>query len=128
MNIEKPASEIPIYKICHIRSPDDIAEPVAESTAAKASSLSPEYNVLYVFYGNVEFTTDDGQIVNINDVFVREQDNPFFKTIFSDYELYSIRQNEMKVVFLPERIYPDDSIETIKKKFLYLSEVICYLE
>ena len=121
MNIEKPASEIPIYKICHIRSPDDIAEPVAESTAAKASALSPEYNVLYVFYGNVEFTTDDGQIVNINDVFVREQDNPFFKTIFSDYELYSIRQNEMKVVFLPERIYPDDSIETIKKKFLYLT-------
>jgi hypothetical protein len=119
--MEKPASEIPIYKICHIRSPDDIAEQAAESTAAKASSLSPEYNVLYVFYGNVEFTTDDGTIVNINDVFVREQENPFFKTIFSDYELYSIRQNEMKVVFLPERIYPDDSIETIKKKFLYLT-------
>jgi hypothetical protein len=119
--MEKPASEIPIYKICHIRSPDDIAEQAAESTAAKASSLSPEYNVLYVFYGNVEFTTDDGQVVNINDVFIREQENPFFKTIFSDYELYSIRQNDMKVVFLPERIYPDDSIETIKKKFLYLT-------
>ena len=120
--MEKPASEIPIYKICHIRSPDDIVEPVvAESTAAKASSLSPEYNVLYVFYGNVEFTTDEGQIVNINDVFVREQENPFFKTIFSDYELHSIRQNEIKVIFLPERIYPDDSIETIKKKFLYLT-------
>ncbi len=119
--MEKPASEIPIYKICHIRSPDDIAEQAAESTAAKASSLSPEYNILYVFYGNVEFTTDDGQVVNINDVFIREQENPFFKTIFSDYELYSIRQNETKVVFLPERIYPDDSIETIKKKFLYLT-------
>jgi hypothetical protein len=119
--MEKPASEIPIYKICHIRSPDDIAEQAAESTAAKASSLSPEYNILYVFYGNVEFTTDDGQVVNINDVFIQEQENPFFKTIFSDYELYSIRQNETKVVFLPERIYPDDSIETIKKKFLYLT-------
>jgi hypothetical protein len=114
--MEKPASEIPIYKICHIRSPDEVAGP----GALQASSLSPEYNVVYVFYGNVEFTTDQGQIVNINDVFVQEQDNPFFRTIFSDYELNSIREKEIKVVFLPERIYPDDSIETIKKKFLYL--------
>jgi len=125
--MEKPASEIPIYKICHIRSPDDVvAEQPAElgtggGAAAKASTLSPEYNVLYVFYGNVEFTTDEGPVVDINDIFVQEQENPFFKTIFSDYELYMIRQNEMKVVFLPERIYPDDSIETIKKKFLYLT-------
>ena len=119
--MEKPASEIPIYKICHLRSPDDISEEVAESTAARSSSLSPEYNVLYVFYGNVEFTTDEGRVVNINDIFIQEQENPFFKTMFSDYELYAIRQNEIKVVFLPERIYPDDSIETIKKKFLYLT-------
>jgi hypothetical protein len=119
--MEKPASEIPIYKICHLRSPDDISDQVAESTAARSSSLSPEYNVLYVFYGNVEFTTDEGRVVNINDIFIQEQENPFFKTIFSDYELYAIRQNEIKVVFLPERIYPDDSIETIKKKFLYLT-------
>ena len=119
--MEKPASEIPIYKICHLRSPDDISDQVAESTAAQSSSLSPEYNVLYVFYGNVEFTTDEGRVVNINDIFIQEQENPFFKTIFSDYELYAIRQNELKVVFLPERIYPDDSIETIKKKFLYLT-------
>ena len=119
--MEKPASEIPIYKICHLRSPDDISDQVAESTAAQSSSLSPEYNVLYVFYGNVEFTTDEGRVVNINDIFIQEQANPFFKTIFSDYELYAIRQNELKVVFLPERIYPDDSIETIKKKFLYLT-------
>ena len=127
--MEKPASEIPIYKICHIRSPDDVvAEQPAEmgsesgaAAAAKASTLSPEYNVLYVFYGNVEFTTEEGPVVDINNIFVQEQENPFFKTIFSDYELYMIRQNEMKVVFLPERIYPDDSIETIKKKFLYLT-------
>ena len=123
--MEKPASEIPIYKICHIRSPDEVAEPsgagASQSPPVSASSLSPEYNVLYVFYGNVEFTTDQGQIVNINDVFIQEQENPFFRTIFSDYELHSIRQNDIKVVFLPERIYPDDSIETIKKKFLYLT-------
>ena len=111
--------EIPIYKICHIRSPDDIAE--SPEGSANPSSLSPEYNVLYVFYGNVEFRTDQGEIININEKFLQERENPFFQKIFSDYELNSIHQNDMKVVFLPERIYPDDSIETIKKKFLYLT-------
>ncbi len=83
--MEKPASEIPIYKICHIRSPDDVVaeQPVELGTgggaAAKVSTLSPEYNVLYVFYGNVEFTTDEGPVVDINDIFVQEQENPFFK-------------------------------------------------
>ena len=114
--MEKPASEIPVYKICHIRSPDE-----APGAASASSSLSPEYNILYVFYGNVEFTTDEGRVVNINDVFVQERENPFFRTIFSDYEIQTIIKNELKVVFLPERIYPDDSIETIKKKFLYLT-------
>ena len=125
--MEKPVSKIPIYKICHIRSPDDISEQVAtESTAAMASSLSPEYNILYVFYGDIEIPTEDGSIVNINEAFIREPDNPFFKTpffktIFSDYEIESIRQSNIKVEFLPEKIYPDDSIETIKKKFLNLT-------
>ena len=109
--MEKPASEIPIYKICHLRSQNAGSE-------TDIAALTPEYNVLYVFYGNVEFTTDEGQIVNINDVFIRERENPFFRTIFSEYELQSIHQTDIKVVFLPERIYPDDSIETIKKKFL----------
>ena len=118
---------IPIYKICHIRSPTGIKEqpPVSGGAAAGAAEAaavsSTEYNILYVFYGNVEFLTDEGGVVNINDLFIQERENPFFKTIFSEYELQSILHNEIKVVFLPERIYPDDSIETIKKKFLYLT-------
>jgi hypothetical protein len=118
--MEKTASEIPIYKICHIRSPDE-APGAAPSSSASSSSLSPEYNILYVFYGNVEFTNDEGAIVNINDIFRQERENPFFQTIFSEYELQVIKQTDINVVFLPERIYPDDSIETIKKKFLYLT-------
>lgn len=116
--MEKPASEIPIYKICHVRSPDEETTGMSQQ---QQSSLSPEYNILYVFYGNVEFTTDEGHIVDINDVFVQERENPFFRTIFSEYEIQTIIKNELKVIFLPERIYPDDSIETIKKKFLYLT-------
>lgn len=115
--MENRSPEIPIYKICHIRSTDE----GATTTTTDVAALTPEYNVLYVFYGNVEFNTDEGQIVNINDVFVREPTNPHFRNIFSEYELHVIQENDMNVVFLPERIYPDDSIETIKKKFLYLT-------
>ena len=121
--MENVASDIPIYKIYHIRSPDLIKPPPNEEedlVAHRSSDLSPEYNVIYVFYGNVEFMADEGRIVDINDVFLQEPTNPHFQKIFSEYELYIIQQNDMKVVFLPERIYPDDSIETIKKKFLYL--------
>ena len=100
--MENVASDIPIYKIYHIRSPD-ITPPSRVNTrptterssengasageAAAASELSPEYNVIYVFYGNVEFMTDEGGIVDINDVFLQEPENPHFQRIFSDYEL-----------------------------------------
>lgn len=77
--MEKPPSEIPIYKICHIRSPDEVttgsSQSSQSSSSAQSSSLSPEYNILYVFYGNVEFTTDEGHIVDINDVFVQERES-----------------------------------------------------
>ena len=124
--MESVASDIPIYKIYHIRSPDVTkpnTNPVDDDVegAAAVSELSPEYNVIYVFYGDVEFMADEGRIVDINDIFLQEPENPYFQRIFSDYELVLIRQYDVKVVFLPERIYPDDSIETIKKKFLYLT-------
>ena len=120
--MENIASDIPIYKIYHIRSPD-VTKPnpvdEVEGGGVAVSELSPEYNVIYVFYGDVEFMADEGRIVDINDIFSQEPENPHFQRIFSDYELVLIRQYDVKVVFLPERIYPDDSIETIKKKFLW---------
>ena len=119
--MENLASDIPIYKIFHIRSPAVVRPREETDPAASASQLSPIYNVMYVFYGAVEFTADEGRIVNINDVFIQEPTNPHFQKIFSEYELYIIQENEMKVIFLPERIYPDDTIETVKKKFLYLT-------
>jgi hypothetical protein len=114
--MENRPPDIPFYKIYHIRSANEDAK-----SAEDVAALTPEYNVLYVFYGNVEFNTDDGRIVNINDIFVQEPANPYFQHIFSEFELNVIHENNMNVVFLAERIYPDDSIETIKKKFLYLT-------
>ena len=60
--MENVAKDIPIYKIYHIRSPDitpvkNVEETLnaSEEPEAPESELSPEYNVIYVFYGNVEF-------------------------------------------------------------------------
>ena len=54
--MENLASDIPIYKIFHIRSPA-VVRPREETdpaaSAASASQLSPIYNVMYVFYGAV---------------------------------------------------------------------------
>ena len=121
--MENGVSDIPIYKIYHIRSPDVTKpKPVDDLEGAAAESeLSPEYNVIYVFYGDVEFMADEGRVVDINDEFLQQPDNPYFQRIFRDYELLLISEYGIKVVFLPERIYPDDSIETVKKKFLYLT-------
>ena len=72
--MENVASDIPIYKIYHIRSPNIIKPPPNEEedvVAHRSSDLSPEYNVIYVFYGNVEFMADEGRIVDINDVFLQ---------------------------------------------------------
>lgn len=65
--MENGVSDIPIYKIYHIRSPDVTKpKPVDDLEGAAAESeLSPEYNVIYVFYGDVEFMADEGRVVDI---------------------------------------------------------------
>lgn len=85
-------------------------------------------NVLYVFYGDTvgvisqnvdEYEVEgDKMTVNIAELFESNPEHSIFTTIFSKYELEAIQRTNIKVVFLPEKIYPDDSIETIKKKFL----------
>jgi hypothetical protein len=125
--MEPRKTKLPIYKICHLRSPNEFKEstiessPDASTSGGEAAPAAPNLmttNVLYVFFGDIEFMNDDGAVVNINELFYSEPENEFFKDIFSEYELNSIKETNIKVVFLPEKIYPDDSIETIKKKFL----------
>jgi hypothetical protein len=154
--------EIPIYKICHIRSPNDYkdilserlqepkpidsgvksttepgpaeAAPVQEpemimgveagssaSVSRPQPSLTISDNTLYVFFGEVEYDItedDETRTINVNEHFKSDPKHEIFKNIFSKYELNSIKETNINVVFLPERIYPDDSIETIKKKLL----------
>ena len=151
--------EIPIYKICHIRSPNDYKDILSErlqqlapsETGAPGSapvpveepgqeiqveagssasgikvpqsqpSLTISDNTLYVFFGEVEYDItedDETRTINVNEHFKIDPKHEIFENIFSKYELNSIKETNINVVFLPERIYPDDSIETIKKKLL----------
>lgn len=137
--------EIPIYKICHLLSPNDFKDTESELTGTGAGVMGygeggaageavpleqqqplprPGFvsqNTLYVFYGDIEFEIieeDQRLIININDLFNSDPRHKIFRNIFSEYELSAIQETRIRVVFLPERIYPDDSIETIKKKFL----------
>ena len=133
--------EIPIYKVCHLLTPNDFKDTASEQLyspeltgaggGAEAVPLEQQQplprpgfvsqNTLYVFYGDIEFEIieeDEQRIVNINELFNSDPRHKIFRNIFSEYELSAIQETRIRVVFLPERIYPDDSIETIKKKFL----------
>lgn len=110
------------------------AEALAGAEAGSANIENKEQeqlcrdNVLYVFYGDTvgvisenvdEYEVEgDKMTVNIAELFESNPEHKIFTTIFSKYELEAIQRTNIKVVFLPEKIYPDDSIETIKKKFL----------
>ena len=64
-----------------------------------------------VFFGD---TYDD----TINKLFLDEPENEIFKDVFSKSELTIITKQKVEVVFTNQRIYLDDSIETIKKKII----------
>ena len=54
----------------------------------------------------------------MNELFKKEPTNEIFKDVFSEYELKIITEQNINVVFTMQRIYLDDSIETIKKKIM----------
>ena len=64
-----------------------------------------------VFFGD---TYDD----TINKLFLDEPENEIFKDVFSKSELTIITKQKVEVAFTNQRIYLDDSIETIKKKII----------
>ena len=71
-----------------------------------------------VFFGD---TYDD----TVNKLFLDEPENEIFKDVFSKSELAIITKQKIEVIFTNQRIYLDDSIETIKKKIIneYIDEL-----
>jgi hypothetical protein len=83
---------LPIYKINHLINQDTI-------------------DTIYVFYGY--FPSDK----DLNQLFKDEPNNElFYPEIFNDEELTNIKNNNISVVFLSQKIHFDDSIGTIKIK------------
>ena len=64
-----------------------------------------------VFFGD---SYDD----TVNTLFLDEPENEIFKDIFSESELKFIAEQKVEVAFTNQRIYLDDSIETVKKKII----------
>lgn len=72
-----------------------------------------EIKKIYAFVGNETI-----QKYNLTELFESDKKNTIFKEIFSNEELDLIQQNNIPVKFCEERIYTDDTIETVKKKII----------
>jgi hypothetical protein len=76
-------------------------------------------NTVYVFIGS-KAAQEEGQeaSVDLDLLFKQNPADPIFDGIFTPDELEKINENNKTVIFLPERIHLDDTIEIIKKKIL----------
>jgi hypothetical protein len=72
-----------------------------------------EIKKIYAFVGS-----EMNKKFNLTELFENDISNKIFKTIFSNEEMSIIKQNNIPVKFCEERIYSDDTIETIKKKLI----------
>ena len=77
------------------------------------------YKLIYLDQENIKkmvvfFGDKDG--INITDIFNKNNTDPLFDGLFSNYELNIINSQQINITFSKQIIYIDDTIETIKKK------------
>ena len=77
-------------------------------------------NTVYVFIGSkaVAKEGEEEASIDLDLLFKQNPEDPIFDGIFTVDELEKITENNKTVIFLPERIHLDDTIEIIKKKIL----------
>lgn len=76
--------------------------------------------VKYIYIFNGKNNTEA-----LDKLFLKNPNDAIFAGIFSPDELTTIRDDDIRVRFIPEHIHLDDTIETIKKKvLLHLSNVL----
>ena len=80
---------------------------------------------IFVFYGKTDpstkrdFTISIDELTNNWKTYLSSPSyNPRFDGLFSTFELENIKKYNIDIVFTFERIYGDDTIETIKKKII----------
>lgn len=91
--------EEPIYKFAHIDKNNNI-------------------KTLYVFIGqNANKITSEA----LNRLFIQKPTDDAFKGVFTEDEINEINETSPapKIIFIPESIHLDDTIEIVKKKFLF---------
>ena len=79
------------------------------------------YKLIYLDQENIKkmvvfFGDKDG--INITDVFNKNNTDPLFDGLFSNYELNIIKSKQINVMFSKQVIYIDDTVEIIKKKII----------
>lgn len=83
-----------------------------------------EIKKIYAFVG-----IEMNKKFNLTDLFERDRENEIFNNIFKKEELNIIEKNNIPVKFCEEKIYTDDTIETIKKKIIIeFDKNICFEE
>ena len=78
-------------------------------------SVNNEIEAIYVFIGERLVGKEE---IDIAALFNLEPENELFSGIFSPLELIEVEKDKSKVMFVPDQIHLDDTIETIKKKYL----------
>ena len=81
--------------------------------------VNNEIKKIFVFFGNRKLM-DNENLINPNQLYKIEPENPLFKNIFSDEELVNIKKDNIDIEFVEMYIHLDDSIEDIKKKIIEL--------
>lgn len=74
-----------------------------------------EIEGIYVFIGERLVGKEE---IDLNALFDLEPENEIFSGIFSQEELTMVNQDKGKLIFVPDQIHLDDTIETIKKKYI----------
>lgn len=78
-------------------------------------TVNNELEAIYVFIGERLVGKKE---IDIAALFNLEPENEIFSGIFSPLELIEVEKDRSKVLFVPDQIHLDDTIETIKKKYL----------
>ena len=78
-------------------------------------TVNNEIENIYVFIGERLVGKED---IDIASLFNLEPENALFSDVFSHEELFIVNKDKTKVKFIKDQIHLDDTIETIKKKYL----------
>ena len=86
-------------------------------------NVNNEIKKIYVFYGLISKTASEYENIDLDNLFQNDPNNELFNNVFTLDEKDLILKNNIPISFVPEKIYLDDSIETIKKKLIKFTDI-----